>query len=524
MKKIIPSLLALSLATAFSVNAATPKDTLVVVQSTDDADSFDPAKGFELTSVQAFTNIYQRLVQSDPQNPIDLKPTLATSWQPGSDNRSLTFALRKDAKFSSGNPLRPEDVIFSLGRVVKLNLDPSFILTQLGWNKDNVDSFLKKVDDDHVQISWTADVSPAYVLSLLSAPVSSIVDEKTVSAHAEKGDLGNGWLATHSAGSGPYQIRKVVMHQAVILTANPTSPAGAPKIKNILIKNVPEPAARRLLLEQGDADIARNLGADQIASLQGKSGVKTEAIPMASLYYIQFNIGNKNNAALKNPAFWEAARYLFDYKGIAGQLLKGQFDVHQTFLPKGFLGALNDNPYSYDPEKAKTILKKAGLTNVSFTLSTSNQPPYLDIAQALQGSFAKGGVKVEVLPGLSSEVSTRVKAHNYEGTINAWGADYFDPNTNAASFAYNPEDGSKTIAYRSDWYIPELNKQVLAATAESDPKKRVELYQAMQREVLKSSPYVIGLQAKNLIALRDNLKGYVQGINPDMVYYSQVTK
>ncbi|MBN9931556.1 hypothetical protein HZD82_26390, partial [Pantoea agglomerans] len=42
----------------------------------------------------------------------------------------------------NSNPLRPEDVIFSLGRVVKLNLDPSFILTQLGWNKDNVDGFL----------------------------------------------------------------------------------------------------------------------------------------------------------------------------------------------------------------------------------------------------------------------------------------------------------------------------------------------------------------------------------------------
>lgn len=289
MKKIIPSLLALSLATAFSVNAATPKDTLVVVQSTDDADSFDPAKGFELTSVQAFTNIYQRLVQSDPQNPIDLKPTLATSWQPGSDNRSLTFALRKDAKFSSGNPLRPEDVIFSLGRVVKLNLDPSFILTQLGWNRDNVDSFLKKVDDDHVQISWTADVSPAYVLSLLSAPVSSIVDEKTVSAHAEKGDLGNGWLATNSAGSGPYQIRKVVMHQAVILTANPTSPAGAPKIKNILIKNVPEPAARRLLLEQGDADIARNLGgrSDRLATGQKRCENRSHSDGLAVLHSVQ---------------------------------------------------------------------------------------------------------------------------------------------------------------------------------------------------------------------------------------------
>ena len=142
----------------------------------------------------------------------------------------------------------------------------------------------------------------------------------------------------------------------------------------------------------------------------------------------------------------------------------------------------------------------------------------------MQGSFAKGGVKINVQPGLSSDVSTSVKAHKYQATLNAWGADYFDPNTNAASFAYNPEDGSKTIAYRSDWHIPELNKQVLAATAESDPQKRVALYEAMQKSVLKSSPYVIGLQARNLIALRDNLKGYVQGINPDMVYYSQVSK
>lgn len=522
MIKLIPSLLAASLAFAFSVQAATPKDTLVIAQSTDDADSFDPAQGFELTAVQAFTNIYQRLVQSNPEKPTELQPTLASSWTPGKDNRSMTFELRKGAKFASGNPVRPEDVIFSLGRVVKLNLDPSFILTQLGWNKDNVDTFLKKIDDNHVQLSWSADVSPAYVLSLLSAPVASIVDEKTAMANAKDGDFGHGWLNTHSAGSGPYQIRKVVLHEAVLLSANPTSPGGAPKLKNVLIKNVPEPATRRLLLEQGDVDIARNLGADQIASLKGKPGVKTDGIPMASLYYMQFNTGK--NAVLNNPAFWEAARYLFDYEGIANNLLKGQFDVHQTFIPKGFMGALNENPYHYDPEKARAILKKAGLENVTFTLSTSNQPPYLDIAQALQGSFAKGGVKVEVQPGISSEVSSRVKAHQYEATLNAWGADYFDPNTNAASFAYNPEDGSKTLAYRSDWHIPQLNKQTLAATAEPDDKKRAELYQAMQREVLQKSPYVIGLQARNLIALRDNLQGYVQGINPDMVYYSQVTK
>lgn len=522
MKLLVPSIIALALSASFAANAATPPDTLVIAQSIDDASSFDPAEGFELTSVQAFTNLYQRLVQSDPENPTDLKPTLATKWTPGSDNRSMTFTLREGATFASGNPVRPEDVIFSLSRVVKLNLDPSFILTQLGWTKENVDAQFKKVDEQHVQISWSADVSPTYVLSLLAAPVSSIVDEKTVMAHAQKDDLGNKWLAAHSAGSGPFQIRKFIPHEVVLMSANATSPGGAPKLKNVLIKNVPEAAARRLLLEQGDADIARNLGADQISALKNKPGVKPMAIPMASLYYMQFNI--EATPALKNPALWEASRYLFDYHGIADNLLQGQFSVHQSFLPEGFTGALNDTPYTYDPQKAKAILEKAGLKNVSFKLSVSNQPPYLDIAQALQASFAKGGIKVELIPGLSTEVSTAVKAHKYEATLNAWGADYFDPNTNASAFAYNPEDGSKTLAWRSNWHIPELSKQTLAATAESDPAKRVALYQAMQREVMKNSPYVVGLQARNLIALRDNLNGYVQGINPDMVYYSQVSK
>ncbi len=522
MKKIIPSLLALSLVAAFSAQAATPKDTLVIAQSIDDVVSFDPAQGFELTTVQSFNSLYQRLIQSDPHNPIDLKPTLASSWQAGADNRSLTFSLRPDARFASGNPLRPEDVIFSLSRVVKLNLEPSFILTQLGWNAKNVEQHLSKVDDHQVKISWSENVSPAFVLSLLSAPVSSIVDAKEALAHQQGDDLGHQWLNSHSAGSGPYKIRTYVPHEVVVLDANPGSPEGAPTLKTILIKNVPDPAARRLLIEQGDADIARNLGADQMAALKGKPGVKPLAIPYASLYFLQFNA--KASPALGNPAFWEAARWLFDYKGIADDLLKGQFQSHQAFLPDGYLGALKDQPYSFNPQKAKEILAKAGLSNVSFRLDVNNQPPYLDIAQALQASFAQGGVKVELVPGISSQVSTKVKALNYDATLTSWGPDYFDPNTNAAAFAYNPEDGSKTLAWRANWQIPALSKLTLAAIAENDTAKRMADYQQLQKQVQQSSPFVIGLQARSLIAVRDNLKGYVQGINPDMVFYSKVSK
>lgn len=142
------------------------------------------------------------------------------------------------------------------------------------------------------------------------------------------------------------------------MTANPDSPAGPPELKNVLIKNVPEVATRVLLVEQ-DADIARNLGSDQFSALQHQPSVKPVAVPIASLYYLLFNL--KASPVLSNPAFLEASRYLFDYKGIADDLLRGQFSVHQTFLPDGYLGALKDNPYSYDPEKAKAILAKAGL-------------------------------------------------------------------------------------------------------------------------------------------------------------------
>lgn len=205
--------------------AKTPDNTLVVAQSLDDVTSLDPAQGFELSSVQSFNNLYQRLVQSNPDNPTELKPTLVESWQ--AEQHSLTFTLKKGATFASGNPVRPEDVIFSLGRVVKLNLAPSFILTQLGWNKDNVDSLITKVSENQVKVAWNIDVGPSFVLSLLSAPSASIVDAKTVLSHAKNGDLGHAWLNSHSAGSGPFKIKKYVPHQVLMMEANASSPGGA---------------------------------------------------------------------------------------------------------------------------------------------------------------------------------------------------------------------------------------------------------------------------------------------------------
>lgn len=503
-------------------SADTPPGVLVVAQSIDDAVSFDPAEGFELTTVQSFNNLYQRLVQSDRTNPTQIVPALADSWQAGSDGKSLIFSIRKDAKFASGNPVRPEDVIFSLTRVVKLNKSPAFILNELGWSPANVDASITKVDDTHVKLAWQADVGPAFALAILTAPVSSIVDAATVTPQASGGDFGNGWLKTHSAGSGPFKINTYTPHEALVLDANDSSPGGAPKLKTVILRNVPDSAARRLVIEQGDADIARGLASDQIEALKNDKGVEVLAVPSARSDYLLIN--TKANATLGNPAFWEAARYLVDYDGIANNLLRGQSQVHQSFLPVGFPGALTDNPYKLDVEKAKKILAAAGIGPTTVEFPVFNEAPFLQIAQSLQSTFAQAGITLDIQPGVTSEIYAKARAGQYQFTLRYWIPDYFDANSNASAFAVNRDNTHNTVAKQAGWVIPALSDKTAAAVKEQDPAKRAALYEDLQRDIQKSSPFVFILQGSDQVVLRNTIKGYAQGLNADQVYYDQVEK
>ena len=91
-----------------------------------------------------------------------------------------------------------------------------------------------------------------------------------------------------------------------------------------------------------------------------------------------------------------------------------------------------------------------------------------------------------------------------------WLPDYFDAHSNASSFAYN--DGkSSTVAGLNGWKIPELNKETLAAIAEPDSAKRLDLYKKMQQELQRSSPYVFIDQGKTQIVMRDNVQGINKG-------------
>lgn len=506
--------------------AATPKDTLVVAKNIEDIVGLDPAESYEFSGGEILANVYQNLVQYDPRDANRLLPGLAESWTVTPDGKSIEFKLKAGARFASGNAVRPEDVLFSFRRVVKLNKAPAFILTQLGWTPENLDQMVQITGAHSLKVSWRSDeYGAAFVLNLLAARPGSIVDEKVVVTQDKGGDLGNAWLNQTSAGSGPYRLALVKPKEVVMLEANPISPKGAPKTKTVLIKNVAEPATQRLLLESGDADIARDLGPDQIEALGSNKALRIETYPQAAVHFLSLN---QKHEKLRNPALWEALRYLVDYDGIATRLLKGQMQVHQAFLPVGFPGALYSKPYKLAPDKAKAILAKAGIQNLSIDLDLINTPRFMDMAQSMQATMAKAGIKLNLLPGTGSQVITRYRARKHEAMLLYWGPDYFDPHSNAKAFAYNVDNSDdnyqSTTTWRNSWLVPELSAKTVAALKEKDALKRANAYQEIQREVQRHSPIIVTFQEQNQVVLRSNIKGYVNGLTSELVLYDQVTK
>ncbi|CAN1570297.1 DdpA ABC-type dipeptide transport system, periplasmic component [Rhabdaerophilaceae bacterium] len=504
--------------------ARTPAGVLVVAKNIDDIVSLDPAQAYEFTSGEVVSNIYERLIEYNPLKTDEIRPAIASSWKVSDDGKTIAFAIRQGAKFASGNPVRPDDVVYSFKRVILLNKAPSFILKQFGWTPENIDQMVRKTGDSEVSLTIAGNFAPSFVLNALGARVGSVVDALTVNANAKDNDWGNGWLSRNSAGSGSYMLGVWRANETVVLRANPNAQAKA-KTPQVVLSHVPEASTQRLMIEAGDADIVRNLGPDQIAAVRGKNGVVIETYPQAALHFLSLNVKHEK---LNKPALWEAIRYLIDYDGIADTLLKGQMKVHQTFWPTGFPGAVEDRPFKLDVAKAKDILDKAGIKDLMINVDIIASAPFTDIAQSMQSTMAQAGIKLNLQAGAAAQVITKYRARQHEGMLLYWGPDFMDPHSNAKAFAYNVDnaDGSpqSTTTWRNSWHVPELSAKTLAALVERDAAKRLEMYRELQREVLKQSPWAMTFQAQAQVALRENVKGFVHGATNDLIVYRDVEK
>ncbi|WP_425414044.1 ABC transporter substrate-binding protein [Pleomorphomonas oryzae] len=516
--------------------AATPADTLVEGFSIDDIITLDPGEAFELSTAEVTANSYSLLVRLDLDDTTKVKGDLADSWTVSDDGLTYTFKLKPGLKFASGNPVTADDVAFSAERLIKMDKSPAFLFGQFGLTGDNVTEKVKAVDP--LTVSFTVDkpYATSFVLNVLSSTAGSVLDKKLVMEHAKAvtpsaeykwdTDFGNDWLKTTSAGSGPFKVVTWKANEAVVLERNDNYFGEPAKLKRVIYRHMKESSGQRLALENGDIDIARNLEPGDLDAAAANKALATVSAPKGTVYYISLNQKNPN---LAKPEVIKAFKYLVDYDAIGATLIKGIGEIHQSFLPKGQLGAINDNPYKFDVAKAKDLLAKAGLGDgFTVTMDTRNTEPVTGIAQSFQQTLGQAGVKLEIIPGDGKQTLTKYRARQHDMYIGQWGSDYFDPNSNADTFTSNPDNSdegkTKTLAWRNAWDPKELDAETKAALLEKDAAKRAAMYEDLQRKVLDSGPFVVIYQQIEVAAYSAKLQGFKLGPSYDTNLVAPISK
>ncbi|KAB2700447.1 ABC transporter substrate-binding protein [Ochrobactrum sp. Kaboul] len=537
LRSTIPVALAFGLllsAAPEAVQAATPADTLVIAMGIDDVISLDPAEIFEITTSEVLTSTYERLVTTDTKDPTKIIPQIAESWTFSDDGRSITFKIRKGLKFASGNPLTAQDAAYSLQRAIKLDKSPAFILSQFGLTRDNADQNIVAPDDETLVFTTGKAFAPSFVLNCLTSSVASIVDSKLVKEHEQKAektdaypydtDFGYEWLKTGYAGSGPFALKQWRANEVLLLERNENYTDAKPAMKRVIYRHVKEGSSQRLLLQAGDIDIARNLEPGDLETLSKDDKYHVLAAPKGRVYYL---VANQNMPELAKPEVRQAIKYLIDYNTIESQLIKGIGRTHQSFLPTGMFGAVDDKPFTYDVDKAKELLAKAGLKDgFKVTLDVRNTQPGVGIAENIQQTMRKAGIDVEILQGDGKLTTTKVRARKHQLALGIWGPDYWDPHTNAVTFTNNPNNGEdvsmRTNAWQAHWEIPELTAETMAAAEERDTAKREAMYHDLQKKFQETSPFAILYQQIETAVTGANVHGF--NMVADANYVQTVTK
>lgn len=481
-------------------------DTLVIAMDTSDAVSLDPARAYEFTSCLVVNQLYDKLVDFELPDLVHVKPEVAESWEVSPDGRVYTFHIRKGIKFASGNELNADAVVYSLQRVIKLKQTAAWVLTQFVSKPELVE----KIDDYTVRITIEKPVSPSFFLATLTFTTGAIVDPKVVEAHAKGGDMGSDWMTDHSAGSGPYILEKWERESQIVLVANPNYWKGAPPLKKIIIKHVPEPTDQLLLIKKGDVDIAWDLLADQVAQLTGVSGIVIEKTEVQMIAYMGMNVAVK---PLDNVKVRQAIRYSIDYDSIINNILKGMAIKWQTIIPKGLLGADPSTPYYKNITKAKQLLAEAGYPNgFEIELTTPPTSPQTDIAAKIQSDLAEAGIKVKIVQMTASEMYEKYRKQGLQLVLAQWGTDYPDPDDNAEAFG---NYRIKQLAWRNVWYDDYAANLTEKAAIEPDLDKRAAMYRNLSKYILENGPYAILYQPVHPYVLRDWVKGFV----PDPTFF-----
>jgi peptide/nickel transport system substrate-binding protein len=488
-----------------------------------DSVCLDPVNATDGESFRATRQVMDTLLRFKPES-FDLAPALATEI-PEAENggRTYTVKLRKGVKFHDGTEFNADAVKFNFDRWRDSknayhkgggsdSADFAYYSSQFGgFDDDSVIKSVDVVDDYTVKFNLKEPQGP-FTRNLTMSPFA------IASPKAIKDDVDGFWQ--NPVGTGPFKFVSWERNSQIRVEAVkdwwgtdlPKSDGyGGPKMKEVVIKTIPDNTQRVAALTGNQLNGADGLVPDDVPTVKEQQGFKVEFRPPNTIGYLAMN---NEKPPFDDPQVRQAFNYAINMPQIVDSVLRGQGEVASNYMPS-LLPFFNKSikPYPYDPDKAKQMLKDAGAANLKTELWYMPIPrPYMpdakSIAQVMQQNLEKVGVSAKLVTYEWATYLTKTGEGEHSTCLLGWTGDNGDPdnflNVLLNSAGATPQDALNVAYYKN----PKVDKLLEQAQTTVDENEREKAYYEAQEIMHEDAPWVPIAYVTPPIGLQDAVNGF----------------
>lgn len=457
---------------------------------------FDPHAGQDYPTSVIIRNVYDGLVDAVGMPP-RIVPRLAESWTISEDGRVYTFRLDPAARFHDGSPVTAEAVKYSFERIQAVGRGNNWMIAGV-VGPDSI----RVIDDRTVEFTLLQPFAP--FLSVL--PWISVVNPALIEANAGS-DLGQTWLLTNTAGSGPFRVARFEPENLIDFRRDPAYwRGGGGNADTVIWRYVRESTNQRLLLQRGEIHMAVDLTSDDMVALERVPGVVRILEPGDRTFSIKMNT---RHGPLADINLRKAVSYAFDYEAM--EAVTGFGELMHGPLHHGFFGHdPSIEVYRKDLDKAREYLAKTAYPNGGLTLDVVY---VVGLEQSrlwclvLLDSLRALNIDVNIRPSTWPDMVAMCRSpETFPDFFCVYlGVSYADPDVIAYAGYHSSRNGGWQNAVYSN---PEVDRLIEAARFETDPERRFALYSAVQKAIVADAPDIFGVIEKAKVGLRDTVTGY----------------
>jgi len=478
----------------------------VVMGTTDRITVLDPAKTYDFFTWEVFNNIGEGLLKYKPGT-TELEAGLAKSYEVSPDGSEYTFKLREGMKFTDGEPLDAAAVKWSIDRVMKLDLDPSWLVSAFVDRVEVVDTYTVKF-----VLKKAVSYFPSLVATVPYFPVSPKSYPEDEVAEPTVGHY------------GPYKIKKWIRDVELDLEANPDYYGKPPRSTEFVIKFYKDAPTLRMAVETGEIDIAwKTLMPMDVLDLKSKGVLTVEEVPGP---YIRYIVCRCNKPPFDDVRLRRAVAAAIDRKRICEEVYKGTVSPLYSMIPMGMwshIDAFKDEYGERNLPLARELLTQAGYSeDHPFEFELWYTPTHYgdleaDVAAVIKESLEETGMMKVTLK--SAEWATYAAEYIIKGVMPifllGWYPDYIDPDDYTTVFLHSEWSPDLGVFYNNSQMDEWLDK----ASLETSIEKRTELYQNVQKLMAEEAPVIPFFQGVLTAAFWPNVRGVV--LDPTMLlrYY-----